>query len=74
MTTAYGGLYNELTRISIDYDNEKKWWFKNQLRYINDVAKYLCDIGVLTQEQYDIIDDRSFEIFCKFDHDVSEYE
>ena len=74
MVTVYVGLCNELTRISNNYDSEKKYWFKNQLRYVDDVAKYLHDIDVLTQEQFDIIEDRSYEIFCRFDHDVSEYE
>lgn len=74
MVFAFDGLWNELTRISNNYDNEKKYWFKNQLRFVEDVAKYLYDIDVLTQEQFDRIDDRSYEIFCRFDHDVSEYE
>ena len=69
MVTAYVGLCNELTRISNNYTDESKYWFKGQLRFIVDVAKYLCDIDVLTQEQFDTIDDRSFEIFCRFDPD-----
>lgn len=70
MVSAYVGLCNELTRISNNYTDESKFWFKNQLRFVDDVAKYLHDIDVLTQEQYDTIDDRSFEIFCRFDDDI----
>ena len=70
MVSAYVGLCNELTRISNNYTDESKYWFKNQLRFVVDTAKYLCDIDVLTQEQFDTIDDRSFEIFCRFDDEL----
>jgi len=74
MVTAYVGLCNELTRISNNYTDESKYWFKNQLRFVEDVAKYLHDIDVLTQAEFDDIEENSFEIFCRFDHDILEYE
>lgn len=74
MVSAYVGLCNEVTRISNNYTDGKKYWFKNQLIFLGDVAKYLHDIDVLTQEQYDTIDDRTFAIFCRFDHDTSKSE
>lgn len=69
---AYTALTEELMRIKNSYRKASEYWYLNKARYIVEIAKFLYDLNVLTNQQYDEIDTIAFYIVTKFDDQVNE--
>ena len=67
MVSAYNGLVSKLNRISKNYDTEKKYQCKDQIIDLVTVAKYLHDIAVLTDEQFNDIENAGYKVFSRYD-------